>query len=209
MTINRFIHWGNIAAIAAGVALIGAELAYVIFGNEDITAMTTGNRVSSALFYIGAVLLVPGAIGLYMRQMEQAGMFGFVAFVLALLGSSMMQSSDWTEFFAVPQMVDAGIEKAEGIQLLGLAINFITYSLGWLLFGIASLRAKVLPRAASIALIVTVLLNFFVLDMIKEYRAVELVVWLPWYGAYLWMGASHFSKPQQSAEQLMSAPIAA
>jgi hypothetical protein len=48
-----------------------------------------------------------------------------------------------------------------GMLALGFVLTFVIFAtLGWILFGIATLRAGVYPRAAAILLIAGVLINF-------------------------------------------------
>ncbi|MEJ7803166.1 MAG: hypothetical protein WKH68_07315, partial [Candidatus Limnocylindria bacterium] len=48
---------------------------------------------------------------------------------------------------------DALAEVPGGILLVGAFFSFLTFIFGWLLFGVASFRAAVFPRAASVILI--------------------------------------------------------
>src|ERR687889_202937 len=65
--------------------------------------------------------------GLSVRQSEATGIPGLASFLVAFLGTAL----------------------AQGSVLAGLLAD-----LGWALFGVASLQARVYPRAASILLIV-------------------------------------------------------
>ncbi|MGI8657209.1 MAG: hypothetical protein ACR2K4_00350 [Candidatus Limnocylindria bacterium] len=47
-----------------------------------------------------------------------------------------------------------------GILLVGAFFSFLTFILGWLLFGVASFRAAVFPRVASVVLIGGTLILF-------------------------------------------------
>lgn len=74
-----------------------------------------------------------GLIGLYVRQeaVEDAGTVGLAGFVLALLGNELITGNYLAVLFA---------------------------EVGWALFGVASLRARVYPRAAAVLLIISALM---------------------------------------------------
>ena len=80
-------------------------------------------------------------------------------------------------FLAVeaPRALDA---EPTGMLALGFVLSFVVFStLGWILFGIATLRAGVYPRAAAILLIVGVLINFLPTHF-TEFVFNVAVVWL-------------------------------
>jgi hypothetical protein len=70
-------------------------------------------------------------------------------------------------------------------------LSFITFSLGWLLFAIGTLRARVFPRAAAILLIVGAVFVFLPLLFTTVVFAV----------AVAWLGFALFTGGEASAEQ--------
>jgi hypothetical protein len=64
----------------------------------------------------------------------------------------------WFETFAVPWIADRVPEafNAEPTMLLALGAvsSYLLFSLGWMLFGIASFRARVFPRAISAGIVI-------------------------------------------------------
>lgn len=77
-------------------------------------------------------------------------------------------------------------EEPRGLLNLGFTLSFGLVSLGWLLFGVASLRARVYPRSASILLIIGAALTFVPLP----FTAIVFAVSVAWLGFVLLTGMS-------------------
>jgi hypothetical protein len=78
-----------------------------------------------------------------------------VAFLLALAGTGLMIASDWSAIFTAPILFEVApdlVETKPTLLIVGFVLNFVTETLGWLLFGIATFRARVLPRPAALLL---------------------------------------------------------
>ena len=66
--------------------------------------------------------------------------------------------------------------------LIGGLSSYLLFAIGWVLFGVASLRARVFPTAVSIALIVGGLLGY---QMVQPPLGVPLGLALCWLGGWL------------------------
>jgi hypothetical protein len=92
------------------------------------------------------------------RQGRAAGTFGAVGLCAAIIGALNLGGNMWFEGFAAPWLaeVDPQVFTAEKttILLIGGLSSYLLLALGWVLFGLASLRARIFP--ASICLAVTV-----------------------------------------------------
>jgi hypothetical protein len=188
-----------------GLLLICAEIVYILYpGGEQLT-ITPQSQLAAGFFFGGALLLTVGLPGVYLRQAERAGTFGLVAFLVTLAGAALMIASDWNELFAGPAMIlipniDQGFPPS---VIAGFMLNYGTYTLGWLLFGIATLRAKVLPRPLAILLIVGILLPFvgmFSLHFPGDF--------MPCYLAFTGLGLAAARGPQPAPARLAE-PVAA
>ena len=80
----------------------------------------------------GVALLALGLVGLYARQARATGIPGLIGFLLAFFGTAIIYAGYWSILLAY---------------------------LGWALFGVSSLKARVYPRSASILLIVGALMG--------------------------------------------------
>ncbi len=184
MSNTDLIRWSGLAAILAGVLLsVGALLSLTTESENLSQSATTASYTFSALLYLlGAMLLLLGLVGLYVRQSEASGSLGLVAFVLAFVGTALALGATWAELFVPPSMaVEAPtVLDAEptGMLALGFTLTFLFFlPLGWLLFGVASLRARIYPRAAAILLMVGAVISGLPIPLTEIVLYVG-VVWL-------------------------------
>ena len=161
MANSDLMRWSGLAAIlAAGLLSIGALLSLATESeNLSVSATTPSYAFSSLLYLLGGVLLLLGLVGLYIRQSGSSGTLRLVAFLVAFLGTALAVGATWAELFVAPALaVEAPrVLDAEptGMLALGFTLTFVVFlPLGWLLFGVASLRARIYPRAAAILLMV-------------------------------------------------------
>jgi hypothetical protein len=155
MSRTRSLQWSGLAGVVGGALLILLDVAFfVFFGDqpERVAATTTTWLVLLDLSIIATYLALLGLIGLYARQAEESGRFGLVAFVIASFGTVMSVGFNWGGGFivpaltsAAPEFLDQVAEAPPGIVAAGFISTFALFALGWLLFGIASLRAKIFP----------------------------------------------------------------
>jgi hypothetical protein len=86
----------------------------------------------------------------YDKPAREAGLFGLFAFGVAMLGTVALGADMWFEGFAAPWLAEVVPEvlTAEKTTLwtAGYLSSFVLFAAGWVLFGLASLRARVFPR---------------------------------------------------------------
>jgi hypothetical protein len=91
---------------------------------------------------------------LYAAQSERAGRFGLVSFLMLFFGMLFLAASNSNGFIApvlaarAPAMLDATNAYPPVAALNGLWI--VGFFLGFIFFGVATLRARVLPRQSGI-----------------------------------------------------------
>lgn len=154
------------ASLAAGV-LIAANQLYGHLAHDPARLVEVVNTpaviVYSILNVVAFFLLLVSLIGLYILQARIAGKFGLIAFLLALFGTMLVAGDVWFEAFVVP-MVAQGAPELVGTShplfIIGALLTFGSFSLGWVLFAIASFRAHHFPRTASVLLIVGAILGY-------------------------------------------------
>ena len=195
MSTSNLIRWAGLAAILAGVLLVVADLLNLAIGFEDEplreTATTGIYALQSLANLLAAVLLLIGLVGLYTRQSEAAGPLGLAGFLVAFLGTALVTGLLWASLFIVPALaVEAPAFLDEGPPP-GFFLSLITFGVGWLLFGIGTLLARVYPRIPVILLMI---------------GAVIIVLPLPFTGivfaiAVTWLGFALFTGGGASAEQ--------
>src|SRR5215217_6739375 len=156
MSSSELIRWSGLAAVAGGVSLGIAELVALSFFGLDFrqTATTGTYAFYSVLIMITAVLLPLGLVGLYVRQSEATGPLGLGGFVVAFIGTVLVAGFFWSSAFVAPILAVEAPQLLAVRSLPGFFRSFIVFGLGWLLFGVATLRAGLYPLAAAVLLIV-------------------------------------------------------
>ena len=199
MTPSALIRASGLATIVGGILF---ALFPVLHPDHTAAGYTSWIWVPAHMApNVGAILVLFGLVGLMARQLEKAGLFGVIAFVVAFIG---------TASFVMGAMIEAFIIPFWGLQFpqfedgppppgVGEAFLIITtlFALGYLLLGIATYRARVLPRSVGALLIVGALADTVVtrlgaiameLDALWVIGPVVLGVGLAWLGYNLWSG---------------------
>jgi hypothetical protein len=157
----------GLAALCSGVlGVIGDLLALVVDLENPLAATTAPYAIVFLLYLISTALVLPGLVGLYVNQSHPAGILGLVGFLLAFLGTVLLAGAVWFQLFITPALAAEAPELLE--VELGLPGFILTSSLGvvgWVLFGVATLRAGVYPRWAGVLLIVGGALTFWPLPL--------------------------------------------
>jgi hypothetical protein len=170
--LSRFVRAGAWAAIASGVAMVGSLLMdwlgvpHERLGSEAF--LTSSYLASSGLRLLSIVLLPWALIGIYERQSRAAGTFGLWAFVVAFLGTTLTVGNVWAEVFVwptlaqvAPNMMSGSVTDFPSYLVAGLSVSFPLFGIGLILFGVATFRAGVYPRWASVLLIVSIPVTMF------------------------------------------------
>jgi len=146
------------------VTHLALEFVFVSFSDVAVMAADPLYRVLNLAYAAAFSGLAIAACAAYDRQAREAGRFGLVALCAAIIGTVNLGANMWFEGFAVPWL--AGVvpqiltaEKTLFWQV-GYLSSYILFSIGWVLFGFASLRARVFPRLISLAIVVGGLIGF-------------------------------------------------
>ncbi len=198
MLFSTLIRWGGLASILAAVLLVIADLLGLTFKYYDPSeALTTGfYALQSVLTLFVSVLLLFALLGLHARHSEAAGVVGLASFLVAFLGTTLAVGANWSNaFFAPTVAIEApNLFESEltGAGRLGVAYitSYSLYVLGWLLVGVAALRARFYPRVAAILLMIGALLILVPLPGTAVVFAV----------AIAWLGFTLFTERGASTE---------
>jgi hypothetical protein len=146
------------------VAHLALEFVFVSFNDVAVMVADPLFRVLNLGYAAAFPGLAIAAFAAYDKQAREAGIFGLVALCAAIIGTVNLGANMWFEGFAVPWL--AGVvpqiltaEKTLFWQV-GYLSSYILFSIGWVLFGFASLRARVFPRLISLAIVVGGLIGF-------------------------------------------------
>ncbi len=162
MNTSNLIRWAGLAAMGAGIIFAGIQ---PIHPPAVLASVTTGawaiiNTLKTAMCLLGLL----GMAGLYARQVQEAGRLGLAGYLLFSLFYALTMPLAFAEAFILPLLATdaptfvesflgiftgAPIEMNVGaLPALYLFVG-IMYTLGGLLFGIATFRAGILPRPAA------------------------------------------------------------
>lgn len=160
MTSAKLIRWSGPVTMLSGLLYaIGALLHPV---GESLTAVNQTNWVPAHLTYWASVnLLFFGLIGLYARQVKETGVLGLIGFVLAFVGTALVASILIYVSTVLPIIASEAqgiFKKAAGTPGFLVPVFIIGFGLGWILLGVATMRAGLLPRWSGLFLIVGVIL---------------------------------------------------
>jgi hypothetical protein len=163
--LNR--HAGPIAVIAGGLFAAIHVGQFLVADRSDLAAMMTDPlfMAFSVAYFIAFPLLLIALVALYWRQAGRAGVFGAVAFCTALVGTVALAGDMWFDAFAVPWLVGVApvvvsADRSGSLLMAGWLVSVVLFSLGWIMFGLASLRSRAFPRTLSIAVAVGGLIGF-------------------------------------------------
>lgn len=203
---SKLIRSAGLAAIVAGLLFV---IIQPIHPPETLTSVSTG--AWAIVHYVSLAMLVLfgiGLAGIYARQTAESGLLGLVGSVLLSLGLIFTAAFQVVEAFVAPLLVSSEPQIVEG--LLGLvsgspsdvdlgalpalaSASSLFFPLGLLVFGIATLRAGILPRWASavfafglpaFGLVLSLLPPG--LDVNVRLAAVPIGVGLAWLGYAVW-----------------------
>ncbi len=193
----------GLAAIGAGLIFSGIQpihppdlLASV---TTDAWAIIIGLKLAMCLLFL------VGITGIYARQAGEAGWLGLAGFALLILSWWLQTGFVFVEAFvlpvlasAAPGFVDGALRivnpaSPAGIDIGALPATYavvgIAYMLGGLVFGIATVRAAVLPRTPAIVLAVAAALTPLAALLpheIQRFAAIPVALAIAWLGYALW-----------------------
>jgi hypothetical protein len=136
MTRSDLIRWGGLAAMLAGVAFAGFALLGMAAGGPNAL-------LPQLSFALAFGLLAVGFVGFHALQKADYGLIGRVAYYILVVVLSV-------EFFARLVITLSGSESFYWI----LDIGTVGVLLGFVLYGVATLRARVLPVWCGVLIII-------------------------------------------------------
>jgi hypothetical protein len=160
-------HAGPIVlVVGAYLVVTHVVLKFVVMNFSDLAVMEADPifRVVNLAYAAAFSGLAIAAFAAYDKQAREAGMFGLVALCAAIVGTVNLGANMWFEGFAVPWLADVvpqvlTVEKTLFWQV-GYYSSYLLFAIGWVLFGLASLRAGVFPRLISLAIVAGGIIGF-------------------------------------------------
>lgn len=135
MSSSDLIRWAALGAVLAGVAWVVSGLISVVIpgqGTEEVGS--SSYYLLETIFCIATVGMLGGLAGLHALRATSYGRLGTVGFYAAFVGTALM-------LISTAATILAGREVLDWLFVLGFL-----GTLGLVLLGVATLRARVLPQ---------------------------------------------------------------
>lgn len=206
MNHSKLFRVAGLAAVVAGLVFVLLQFIHPDETIQNVTTMTW--KVVHVMTLAMAILALVGVLGMYLRQVEETGVLGFVAVVLYGCGFFLIFGFSFIEAAVLQQLADTNARYVEDVMALtatgeatdevgGLGAanvgSAVTYLLGGVLFGVVLWRAGVLWRWAA-ALLVIGALSTILIRVLPESldRMVAIPVGVAWasLGISLWQSTS-------------------
>jgi hypothetical protein len=158
-TPSNLIRWAGLSAVAGGGLFAGIQ---AVHPPDTLSSVTTGTWVAVHSTGLAMSLLnLLGITAIYARQARRAGWLGLVGYLAFSLMWALTTAFQFLEAFVLPALVTEAPRFVEG--LLGMVgghpsdidlgavpvvwtVTGLLYLAGGVLFGVATLRARILPR---------------------------------------------------------------
>lgn len=222
MTISALVRWSGFMAMLGGLLFPVAALMHP--NGEDLASVQMQNWVPAHLLgWIAVSLIHLGLVGLYTCQAKETGWLGLIGFLLAFVGTAFASTVQYVASTAIPLIATQAPElfdQATTPPQFGPPLIILGFVLGHVLFGLATMRAGVLPKWSGLMVMIGVTLFFLgelsffgqkapalqlVFDVIREWRVVILIgdaafgLGLAWMGYALWADRRWPSEPADPA----------
>ena len=211
MTTSTLMRLAGLSAMAAGLCFIVIGLFHPLNVPSFVITATWVNVhiFATALGFFGLF----GMVGLYARQVEESGWLGLAGFILFTVWMTLVCGFSFVEAFILPKLASespAFVSSWVGMFSGGPSpidlgvlptlwnISGPLYILGPLLFGIATFRARVLPRWAGGLLALNIL---FVPVGALVPPELQPKIMIPIGLALAWLGYALFSERREQASE--------
>lgn len=193
---SAFLEWSGLAALIGGVLTVVLDMwDFVLTGDQPVSVVaTSGSWTGVHVGYLVAdVLILLALVGIWRGQAAEAGAVGVAGFLLAFAGTVMLASLEWSTAFLFPWLAESAPEILDsdpsGTALAGFIAIFLLFVVGWILFAVATLRARVYPRGPLWLLIVGTITVLILGTADAPFLDVLWGLALAWLGYEVWSGA--------------------
>lgn len=213
MSERKLIRWSGAAVALGGLAIAAYMLIHPWAERTGAVATTPQWFASHAFHFVGALLLLVGLPGLYLRERERTGLAGLVGFLLAFLGTALFVGTGMSSTFLWPAIAfeaptfvaSGGAMFTHPLALGPILAARVFLVLGFVWLGVVSFRAGVLPRWGSLLVVVGVVATNLPTEpvgpvpwMIAVLGGVILSLGFVAWGWALWTGApDHAESPME------------
>jgi len=209
--------WAGLSAIAAGLCFLVIGMFHPVNVPSSVTTPTwvIVHIFATALGFFGLF----GMAGLHARQAEKSGWLGLAGFLLFSIWMTLVCGFSFVEAFILPRLASespafvagflgmfSGAPSEIDLGILPTLWNISgpMFILGPLLFGIATFRARVLPRWAGALLALNAVLVPLGALVPPEYQ--PKIIMIPIGLALAWLGYALWSEGREKASEF--SPVA-
>jgi hypothetical protein len=144
---SSLVRWGAIGAVIAGVAWAVSDIyALLLPGEGEGPIGSTSSYLIESADALAEVGMLAALVGLHVVQARSLGRFGLAGFAVAFVGTALVLVSTLWAIVLLDRFGETVPGVLFGLGLLGLLVGFV-------LFGIATFRARVLPRWSGVLLV--------------------------------------------------------
>ena len=215
LTASTLMRLAGLSAVVAGICFIVIGMFHPVNEPSAVNATWVNVHIfASALGFFGLF----GMAGLYARQVEETGWLGLAGFLLFTVWMTLVCGFSFVEAFILPTLASAspvfvesflgmlsGTPGAIDLGILSAIWNISgpMFILGPLLFGIATFRARLLPRWAGALLALNAVLVPLGALVPPEYQA--RIIMVPVGLALAWLGYALASERREKASEPVTA----
>ena len=198
ITPSKLIRWSGLSAMVAGIIFVAIQ---PIHPPDVLSSVNTSAwAIITSFKTVMSIFGLLGVTGLYARQAGKAGWLGLAGYLLLTIFYAVQMCFSFAEPLILPLLVPVAptfVESVMGMSsgaggpmnLGAFAVIFnilpVLYLLGLLLFGIATFRARILPRWAAVLLAVSGPLAIIMSQLphqFARFAAVPMGIALVWLG---------------------------
>ena len=160
MSTQNLIRWSGLALVVGGIGIALFLITLYPLGSFfDPQVLTNSQSMLAHTFHwIGAAFALFGLVGWYAVLRAKSGALAFISFVLAFIGTAIqitggIVAGDVFPRFAseIPDLFNPG---SPVFTSLPISLGVLGFGIGYVLLGISTLRARVLPRGGAILAII-------------------------------------------------------
>ena len=156
---------GPLALAAGGLFTITQLVTVATLDRSNLVASIVEPvyLVNGIVYFVAFCLLMLALVAIYGREGHRAGKLWTFGACAAVVGTFALGANvGWFDVFVAPWIALVAPEAIKtpnvGSLPIGGLSSYVLFLLGWVLFGIASFRARVFPVAISLAIVVSALI---------------------------------------------------
>jgi hypothetical protein len=122
--------------------------------------------VSGVVSFVAFCLILLALVAIYGRYGHRAGGAWALGICAAVVGTAWSAGNvGWADVFMLPWVVEVAPEvlrerPTSGMYAYGAVAGYLLFTLGWVLFGLASLRARVFPAIICVLIVIGGILGY-------------------------------------------------